>query len=714
VTQKKTRLSEHALATGSAKLLPPRDLLLRMLHALVLARQLEDRIERKLYRQGKILGGVYVGRGQEAISVGATLAFSDADVLFPSHRDIGVYLARGVTVERLLAQYLGREAGPTRGKDGNLHFGDLGLNLVSFISHLADTIPVAAGVGLAYRLQGLNRACGVFFGDGGSSRGDFHEGLNLAAVWKLPVVFICNNNQYAYSTPLKKTMAVPGVAERALGYGFPTFSIDGNDVVEVYRVAREAVERARSGGGPTLIEARSFRMTGHSAHDDASYVPRHLFAEWARKDPILRLKKRLLDGGIVDAAEIEAMEAEIEEQIDAAVASVDPMPFPQPESALADVYASPPYHAPPPPWRTAGGARIDIRSCQGAPLVPTAASVQAGGPAASGAAAGGKESLVTYVEAIRRGIWEEMEADPKVFILGEDVGEYGGAFKATDGLLTRFGAERVIDTPIAESGFVGAAIGAALQGLRPIVEMQFIDFISCAFDQITNFAAKSRYRWGAAVPIVVRGPCGGGVHGGPFHSQNVESFFLNTPGLKIVAPATAKDAYGLLRSAVRDDDPVLYFEHKFLYRRVREELTQADGLVPIGKAACRRRGRDLTVITFGAMVFKALEAAEALARDGVELEVLDLRTLLPLDKDAILESVARTHRALLLHEACGTGGIGGELAAIIAEFAFEYLDAPIRRIAAIDTPVPYSAPLEEYFLPQATDIVRVAKELVEF
>jgi 2-oxoisovalerate dehydrogenase E1 component beta subunit len=323
-------------------------------------------------------------------------------------------------------------------------------------------------------------------------------------------------------------------------------------------------------------------------------------------------------------------------------------------------------------------------------------------------------SQTTYVEAIRQGIWEEMERDERVFILGEDVGVYGGAFKVTQGMLERFGGSRVIDTPISESAIVGAAIGAAYMGLRPIAEMQFIDFISCAFDQITNVAAKSRYRWGAGVPIVVRGPSGGGVHGGPFHSQNPEAYFFHTPGLKIVAPATAYDAKGLIKSAIRDEDPVIFLEHKFLYRRIKETLPDGDYTVPIGKAAIRRRGRGMTVLTYGAMVYVALEAAAELAKEGIDLEVLDLRSLLPLDRDLVLESVRKNSKVFVLHEDTRTGGIGGEICAIINEEAFEYLDGPVLRVTAPDTPVPFSPPLEEFFLPKVSDVLQTARKLAHY
>ncbi len=324
-------------------------------------------------------------------------------------------------------------------------------------------------------------------------------------------------------------------------------------------------------------------------------------------------------------------------------------------------------------------------------------------------------ALTTYVEAIRQGIWEEMDADPRVFILGEDVGIYGGAFKVTEGMLEKFGEMRVIDTPISEAAIVGAAIGAALMGMRPIAEMQFIDFISCAFDQITNFAAKNRYRWGAGVPIVIRGPSGGGVHGGPFHSQNPEMYFVHTPGLKVVAPATAHDAKGLIKAAIRDEDPVIYLEHKYLYRRIKEELPKGDYVVPIGRAAVRREGRDLTIVTYGAMLYQALEAAEVLTRDGgIEAEVIDLRTLLPLDKDAILTSGKKTGKVLVVHEDTRTGGIAGEIAAIVNEEIFEYLDGPVLRVTAPDTPVPYSPPLEEFFLPNKDKILVAARKLAAY
>lgn len=672
-----------------------------MLEGLKRTRQLEDRLETKLYRQGKLYGGVYTSKGQEALSIGSVHALGPDDLICPSHRDMGIYLTRGMTMERVLSNYLGRADSPSRGRDGNIHTGDLSLGLIAFISHLADNIAVATGLGLSFQLREQPRVAAVYFGDGASSRGDFHEALNLAAVWKLPVVFFCNNNQYAYSTPLHRQMAVPGVAERALGFGFPTVTVDGTDPLEVHRVSVEAVERARSGGGPTLIEGLTFRRSGHSGHDDASYVPAEVARQWESKDPVENFSRLLLELGVIEESELVALEERIEREIDSAVEAALRQPEPPPESALEDVYAGPPHHARTPAWKLPAEARLSPEAREPALRDPIRPAQET-------------EEEVTYLEAIRRGLDDELASDPDVFLMGEDIGTYGGAFKVTRDLATRHGERRVIDTPIAESGIVGAGIGAALAGMRPVIEMQFIDFISCAFDQLTNFAARCRYRWGAAVPLVVRGPCGGGVNGGPYHSQNVEAYFLHTAGLKILAPSTAADAYTMIRAAIRDDDPVLYFEHKYLYRRIRGVLPSPAEALPMGRAAIRRAGKDLTIITYGAMVYRALEAAEELAADGASVEVLDLRSLLPLDVEAILESVSRTSKVILLHEASLTGGIGGELAALIGEHAFEYLDGPIRRVAGLDTPVPFSKPLEDYYLPGVPDIRRVARELLDY
>ncbi len=629
-------------------------------------REVEDRIERKLYRQGKIVGGVYVGRGQEAIPVGTALLAEPDDVLFPSHRDMAVFFIRGVPLGRILAQYMGRVDGLTRGRDGNMHMGDMSRNIVSIISALAATVPVAAGAAMALRYQGKNGVAFSYFGDGATSRGDWHEGVNLATVQKLPVLFICNNNQYAYSTPLSAQMACANVADRGPAYNMPAEIVDGNDVLAVHEATQRALAHVRSGKGPYLLECKTFRMTGHSAHDAAHYVPQGLFDEWGKLDPITQLEARMVKNGWADQERT----------------------------------------GPRPLARASGGGRG--RGMGGAEPVPRSVN-----PPRRRL----RESVnmsTTYLEAIREGLWEEMERDPNVFLLGEDIGVYGGAFKVTAGFFEHFGEKRVVDTPISEAAIAGAAIGAGLMGLRPVAEMQFADFISCGFDQIVNFAAKCRYRWNAAVPMVVRAPSGGGIHGGPFHSQNPEMWFVRTPGLKVVAPATAYDAKGLIKSAIRDNDPVIFFEHKALYRRIKEDLPAGDYTVPIGKAKVVREGRDLTIVTYGAMVWVALEAAEALAREGASVEVVDLRTLLPLDRETVCESVKKTSKVLLLHEDTRTAGIAGELAISITESVFEYLDGPIVRVTAPDTPVPYSPPLETAFLPNADKVIEKARWLYRY
>ena len=646
--------------------LPEAELARKCWYYMSLMREVEDRIERKLYRQGKIVGGVYVGRGQEAISVGAGLVAEPDDVLFPCHRDMAVFFIRGVPAGRVLAQYMGRAGGLTRGRDGNMHMGDLNLKIGAIISALAATVPVAVGAALGVKYLGKPDVVFSFFGEGATSRGDWHEGVNFATVQKLPVVFLCNNNHYAYSTPVEAQMACANVADRGAAYNMPAEIVDGNDVLAVHAATKRAVAHARSGKGPYLLECKTFRMTGHSAHDAAHYVPKHLFEEWSQRDPIDRMEKLALEEGWMDAAELDARRAALRAEVDEAVEWAERSP----------------------PARPRHPARRRLRE----PLT----------------------MQTTYLEAIRAGLWEEMERDPNVFVLGEDIGVYGGAFKVTEGFFERFGARRVIDTPISESAIVGAAIGASFMGLRPVAEMQFSDFITCGFDQIVNFAAKCRYRWNAPVPIVVRAPSGGGVHGGPFHSQNPEMWFVHTPGLKVVAPASAYDAKGLIKAAIRDNDPVIFLEHKALYRRIKEEVPEGDYTVPIGRAKVVREGSGLTIVTYGAMVWAALEAAETLAAGGASVEVVDLRTLLPLDRDTVCASVRKTSKALLVHEDTRTGGLAGELAATINETVFEYLDAPVLRLTAPDTPVPFSTPLEEAFLPNAGKIVEMARRLYRY
>jgi 2-oxoisovalerate dehydrogenase E1 component len=628
--------------------------------ALLLPRLIEEKAL-LLLRQGR-LSKWFSGMGQEAIAVGVTAALRDDDWILPMHRNLGVFTGRGLDLGRLFRQLFGKDGGFTRGRDRTFHFGVLDKHLVGMISHLGAMLPVADGLALASQLAGTRRVAAAFTGDGATSEGDFHEALNLAAVWKLPVLFLIENNQYGLSTPVSEQYACKDLADRAAGYGMPGAVVDGNDLLAVYRAVEEAAARARRGGGPALLEFKTFRMRGHEEASGTAYVPRQLFEEWAQKDPVVRFERLLQDRGVLSPAERDAVRAELKPRIDALVdeAIAAPDPVSTAERELADVYAPRPVAAAEPP-----------------PEVLAAAPER------------------RYVDAVSEGLREGMRANPKVLLLGQDVAEYGGVFKVTEGFVEEFGKARVRNTPIIESGALGAALGLALEGFVPVVEMQFGDFITCGFNQIVNNLAKTHYRWGAPVPVLVRAPVGGGVGAGPFHSQDVEAWFTHVAGLKVVAPATPFDAKGLLLAALEDGNPVLYLEHKLLYRSAKGPVPSAHYTVPIGRAHLAREGQDATIVTYGVGLVWALDAAERLEAEGRRLEVLDLRTLLPWDRDAVLRSARKTGRVLVLHEAPLTGGFGAEVAATVGSEAFEWLDAPVARVGGLDMPVPFSRALEE-------------------
>lgn len=630
--------------------------------ALLLPRLVEEKML-VLLRQGK-LSKWFSGIGQEAIAVGVAWALRRDDAILPMHRNLGVFTTRGVDLPRLLRQLLGREGGFTKGRDRTFHFGHLESGIVGMISHLGAMLPVADGMALAYRLRGEGRVAATFTGDGATSEGDFHEALNLAAVWKLPVLFVVENNQYGLSTPTCEQYACRDLADRAMGYGMPGLVVDGNDVLEVVRAVSESAERARRGEGPTLLEFKTFRMRGHEEASGTEYVPDDLVTQWAQKDPILRFEEHLRGRGLLDDQRRAALRAEIKAKIDALVdeALAAPEPVASAESMLSDVYAPPRPLATHPP----AGAPRELR----------------------------------FVDAVSDGLRTAMQADERVVLLGQDIAEYGGVFKVTGGFVDAFGKERVRNTPIIESGAIGAAMGLALEGFRPMVEMQFGDFITCGFNQIVNNLAKTRFRWGAPLPVVLRVPVGGGVGAGPYHSQNVESWFTSVAGLKVVEPATPHDAKGLLLASFEDGNPVLFLEHKLLYRSAKGAVPEGFYTVPLGRAHVARAGTEATVVTYGVGVNWALEAAEAVARDGRSVEVVDLRTLLPWDVETVVASVRRTGRVLVLHEAPLTGGFGGEVAATLARECFEWLDAPVERLGALDTPVPFSKALEAVFSPK--------------
>lgn len=636
--------------------------LLDLHRALLLPRVIEEHMLR-LLRLGK-LSKWFSGIGQEAIAVGVAAALRPDDAILPMHRNLGVFTTRGVDLARLLRQLLGKDDGFTRGRDRTFHFGYQPNHLVGMISHLGAMLPVADGLALAYQLRGEQRVAAAFTGDGATSEGDFHEALNLAAVWKLPVLFVIENNQYGLSTPVSEQYACRHLADRANGYGIPGLVVDGNDVLAVHRSVATAAARARAGAGPTLLEFKTFRMRGHEEASGTSYVPPALIQEWARKDPLARFESFLIDCGLLTAAQSQTLRTELAERVDALTlaALAAPDPVSTAEREIVDVYA-PSLLQPTPPTQEAATTAPELR----------------------------------YVDAIQDGLRVALERDAQVVLLGQDIAEYGGVFKCTEGLAADFGKARVRNTPIIESGALGAALGLALEGFRPMVEMQFGDFVACGFNQIVNNLAKTHYRWGARVGVVVRLPVGGGVGAGPFHSQNMESWFTSVAGLKVVAPSTPFDAKGLLLAAFEDGNPVLYLEHKRLYRSLKGPVPKGHYTLPLGQAAVVRTGMHATVVTYGAGVAWALEAAALLAQDGQEIEVLDLRTLLPWDVETVLNSVRKTSRALVLHEAPLTGGFGGELAATIGTQAFAWLDAPVARVAALDTPVPFSPALERVF-----------------
>jgi 2-oxoisovalerate dehydrogenase E1 component len=672
-----------------------------------LSREWDQRFE-KLFRQGGVAKW-YSGVGSEATTVASAACLRRDDALLTIHRDSGAILRYYASCEdlvpgllpvenrhgreksrellyRLACQLLGRSDGFTAGYDRSFHYAHLdeetGLKHIGMISHMGAMIPVAAGVALAFRQQGSDRVALNYIGDGGTSTGEFHEGLNMAAVLDAPLVLVILNNRYAFSTPSSEQYRAESLASRAEGYGIEGIRIDGNDPLAVSAAVSGAVERARSGGGPTLIEAMLGRMRGHSEGDDSLEILDEAEKEkYESEDPVACLEASLVEQGVATTEHIEKVRgicAELVlEIVDEAVASAAP--------------------------ELAGGERPVFARATGSP---------GKGPLARSLAGSAEET--SYLEAISLALGDALEEDPEVFLMGQDIAAFGGAFKVTRGLLEEFGPGRVLNTPIAEAGMIGIASGAALLGKRPVVEMQFSDFVSCGFNPLVNVAARFHYRTGLSVPLVIRLPSGGGVGAGPFHSQSLEATFLHVPGLKVVAPAWPEDAYSLLREAIRDPNPVLFFEHKYLYRRVKASLAPASIDIGAGvEAGARivRPGDGVSVFTWGWMVHRALAAAEALGEEGISVEVVDLRVLAPLDERTVMESVGRTGRALVVHEAQLTGGFGGEIAARIAEGAFEALDAPVRRLAYPDHPVPFNKELEAVCLPDEESIAASLREL---
>ncbi len=639
----------------------------RLFEALLLPRLIEEK-SLNLLRQGKVTKW-FSGIGQEAIAVGSTLALRDTDYVLPLHRNLGVFTARRLPLPRLFAQWQGKKSGYTKGRDRSFHFGTPEHHIVGMISHLGAMLGVADGLALGSVLDGTDDLALVYSGDGGTSEGDFHEAVNVAAVWDLPVIFLIESNGYGLSTPSSDQFRCKSFVDKAPGYGIEGVSVDGNNILEVYTTVRRLAQKVRKERRPVLLEAVTFRMRGHEEASGVKYVPKELFSQWAEKDPVDNYQAYLLAQGVLSAADVEAIRRRMKDEINAAWDQVfaEPELTPSLDEELRDVYARAPY----------------------ALTAPTPS----------------RQVKRRYVDALSEGLRQAMERDERLVLMGQDIAEYGGAFKVTDGFVQRFGKERVRNTPLCESAIVGAALGLAIAGRPAVVEMQFADFVACGFNQIVNNLAKTHYRWNQAVNVTVRMPTGAGTAAGPFHSQSNEAWFTKVAGLKVVYPATPFDAKGLIATSVVDPNPVLFFEHKQLYRSVEGEVPEDYYTLPIGVGRVARPGKRVTVVTYGAGVHWALEAAQQRGDDAVE--VIDLRSLVPWDQELVFESVKRTNRCLVLHEDTLTSGFGGELAAAIGEHVFEYLDAPVMRLGALDTPVPFNARLEKQFLPRA----KVAEKL---
>ena len=644
--------------------------LLSLYKNLLLPRMIEEKML-VLLRQGKI-SKWFSGVGQEAISVGATMALHPDEWVMPLHRNLGVFTARNMPLNKLFKQWQGSKDGYSKGRERSFHFGSAEHHICGMISHLGPQLAIADGVALAHTLKNEPKVALAFSGDGGTSEGDFHEALNVAAVWDLPVIFVIENNGYGLSTPVSEQYRCYNLAEKARGYGMQGITIDGNNILEVYNTLKVVREYCIENKKPYLIECMTFRMRGHEEASGTKYVPPHLFNLWEQKDPIKNYENYLIEQGILNGQKITDLRNELKEHI---------------ESELKIGYASTPMIV---------NTNEELNDLFAKPLFSTSTIKKIDNSTPNFSTGSSNNIEKRFIDGIKEGLLQSMEKHDQSVLMGQDIAEYGGAFKITEGFVEKFGKARIRNTPICESAIVGAALGLSLEGYKAIMEMQFADFASVGFNQIINNLAKLHYRWGQNADVVIRMPTGGGVGAGPFHSQSNEAWFVHTPGLKVVYPSTPMDAKGLLIAAINDPNPVLYFEHKALYRSISGEVPNDYYEIEIGKARVVQQGDDITIITYGAGVHWAMDYAKN--NPQISLYILDLRTLLPLDYSAIKTAVHATGKIILLHEDTLIGGIGGEISAWIAENCFELLDAPVLRCASLDTPIPFNLELEKNFM----------------